>query len=103
MNELNKIIIGIIITFIVAIALPILLIKDANNLGAEDIACAKRDTDMILGNPIERLLILKTVVDKKEGDTLFASAYTIAGIKYATVELACDQDSKVTWRRWFGK
>ncbi len=99
----TKIIIGIIIAFIVAIALPVLLIKDASNLSAEDITCAKRDTNMILENPIERLLILKTVVDKKEGDTFFTSAYTIAGIKYATVELVCDQQSTVTWRRWFGK
>jgi len=99
----TKIIIGTIIAFIIAIVLPVLLIKDASNLSAEDIACAKRDTKMILENPIERLLILKTVVDKKEGDTLFTSAYTIAGIKYATVELICDEQSQVTWRRWFGK
>lgn len=96
-------IIGIIIAFMVAIALPVLLIKDASNLSAEDIACAKRDTNMILENPIERLFILKTVVDKKEGDTLFTSTYTIAGIKYATVELTCNEGSKVTWRRWFGE
>lgn len=85
----------------VAIALPVLLIKDANNLSAEDIACAKRDTDMILENPIERFFILKTVVDKKENDTLFTSVHTIAGIKYATVELVCDQNSTVTWKKWF--
>lgn len=99
----TKIIIGIIVAFIAAIALPVLLLNDANNLSAEDIACAKRDTNMILENPIERLLILKTVVNKKEGDTLYTSAYTIAGIKYATVELICDEHSTVTWRRWFGK
>lgn len=99
----TKIIIGIVVALIVAIILPMLLLNDASNLSAADIACAKRDTNMILENPIERLLILKTVVDKKEDDTLFTSAYTIAGIKYATVELVCDQGSTVIWRRWFGK
>ncbi len=93
----------IIITFIVTITLNVLSIKDANNLSAEDIACAKRDTNMILNNPIERFLIVKTVIDKKESDTLFTSSYTIAGIKYATVELVCNEGSKVTWRRWFGE
>jgi hypothetical protein len=98
-----KIIIGIIIVVMAIIVLPLLLLNDASNLSTEDIACAKHDTYMILENPIERLLILKTVVDKQEGETLFTSAYTIAGIKYATVELICDQKSSVTWRRWFGK
>ena len=93
----------IIITFIIAIAFPVLLLKDASNLSTEDIACAKRDTNMILENPIERLFILKTIVDKKEGDTIFTSTYIIAGIKYATVELVCDQNSTVTWRKWFKK
>lgn len=99
----TKIIIGIAVALIAALILPMFLLNDASNLSAEDIACAKRDTYMTLENPFERLLILETVVDKKEDNTLFTSSYTIAGIKYATVELICDQNATVTWRRWFGK
>ncbi|MDP2656419.1 MAG: hypothetical protein Q8P11_02540 [bacterium] len=99
----KKITIGVIVVCVIVITLPLLLINDTSNISAKDIACAKHDTKMMLENPIERLVILKTVVDKKEGNTLFTSAYTVAGIKYATVELICDEQSKVTWRRSFGK
>ena len=96
-----KIIIGIIIVFMAVATLPLALINDARNLSAKEIACSKLDTEMMLSNPIERFLILKIAVDKKEDNTFFTSAYTIAGIKYATVELVCYEHSTITWRRWF--
>jgi hypothetical protein len=94
----TKMMIGIIVILMVVIIFPVFLMKDISNLNSEDIACAKRDADMILQNPIERLLVLKTVVAKKEGDTFFVNAHTIAGIKYATIELVCDENSTI--ERW---
>lgn len=96
----KPIILIILITLSLAIALPFFQLKDVHGLSAEDIACAKRDSHLIFENPLERLLILKIVVDKKENTTLFVSAYTIFGLKYATVELVCDEYSTVTWSRW---
>ncbi len=93
---------GIVVFSIVAVILPMILLKDADNLSVKDIDCAKRDTKMILENPIERILILKTIVEKKEGDLLFTNSYTFGGIKYATVQLVCDERATVTWR-WFGE
>lgn len=87
--------------FMLALILPKRIIRDAQGISAEDIACAKHDTFNILDNPFERILIIETSVDKKEGNALFTSAYTLAGIKYATVELHCNASASVTWRRWF--
>ena len=99
----KKIVLGIIVALLVAIVSPVLFIRDSDSVTAEERACAKRDTHTMLDNPIERLFIIKISVDKKEGNTLFTSAYTVAGVKYATVELVCNEGATVTWRRWFGR
>src|SRR3990167_13423 len=100
--KLIQIISSIFLVLVALIVLPKIVIKDADHLNEEEIMCAKRSTEMILENPIERGLIIELSVDAKKDDIYYTSAYTLGGLKYATVELHCDSSATVTWRRWFG-
>lgn len=94
---------GLLLIVILSIAVPKTIIRDNQELTDQEIACAKRDVAMILENPIERTLIIETSIDGKEDGVLHASSYTLGGLKYATVDLVCNEYSTVTWRRWFGQ
>lgn len=72
------------------IALPKLLFKDAKNISEETTARAKDSSyQYIFDNSIEPWLIMSLVVrDRKSSGKLeivFVDAYTLFGIKYATV------------------
>ena len=97
------IITGIIIFFISSITIPKILIDDMKNLTDDEKECVNLERDLLLDNPIERLLIIETSIDKKDDDVFETSAYTIAGVKYAKVEVKCDEGSEVKWRLFDGK
>ncbi len=97
------IIITIVIIVILSVVLLKIIITDNNELTTEEIACAKEETYMILENPIEQLIVVEVSVDKKHENVLSTTAYAIGGIRYATVDTICGQQTTVTWRRWFGK
>lgn len=96
-----RIILVAIVSASLAVLVPKYLIHDSYKVSVEERACAVRDTNLLLDNPIERSLIFKTVVEKKEGSTLFTGSYTFFGLKYAEVKLVCNEGSQVIWRRWF--
>lgn len=87
------VVVTLIVALVLATVLPQKYITDASGISSEDILCAKEETQAILENPIERILIIKTSVDKKVGDTLFTTAYTLGGITWAKVELICGKAS----------
>jgi len=102
MRQTFYISISIFITIIIiGILIPIIFIRDINGLTKQKIDCAKINAYQVLENPIERMLILKTAVLKKEKDVFTVNAYTFFGLKYAIAEIKCDNWSKVIWRRWF--
>ncbi len=103
MSKFNKIIFSLVVVFIIVIAgliAPKLVIRDAP-LEAKDIACAKRDANLLFDNPFDRLLIIEMSVVRKEGDIIRVNAYTFGGLKYAEAEIVCDDEARVIWRRWF--
>ncbi|RMF99549.1 MAG: hypothetical protein D6726_12790 [Nitrospirae bacterium] len=77
------------------------MVKDRVGINPFTRACAMRDTHQILHNPIERILIVKTVVERKMGSAIYTTSYTLFGIKYAVVKTVCDGRTQVLWRRWF--
>ena len=93
----------LLITAIVflSVLIPKYTIYDSDNINEEERICAIRGTHQILDNPIEQLLIFKTVTEKKEGNTIYTGSYTFFGLKYAEVKLVCNKRSQVIWRRWF--
>lgn len=90
-----------IIIIIAGILIPVIFIHNINGLTEQEINCAEINTHQILENPIERLLILKTVISKKDGNIFTTDSYIFGGLKYATVESECNKQAEVVWRRWF--
>lgn len=94
---------SILFVILLIIILPKVLIKNNSNLSIKEISCANRDAITFLGSPFERLITIKTAVISKsnsynghsvEDDVFIVNAYTIAGIKYASVELICDEQAR---------
>ena len=103
MKKSKAILLTILFVTFLGVLIPKVYIKDAYQLSQDD-----HDTIMFnvyhqLDNPIELVLIQKIAVDNKKDETVYTSAYTLWGLKYATVETNFSGNSKVTWRRWFGK
>ncbi len=102
MGKIIKIIIPTFIAIIIiGFLVPKVFIRDINGLTEQEIFCAKISAHQILENPIERMLILKTAISKKDGNIFTTNSYTFGGLKYATVELECNRQARVVWRRWF--
>jgi len=103
MSKFNKITLGSAAIFIFAIMgllAPKLVIQDIP-LKTEDIACAKRNANLLFDNPFDRLLIIEMSVVRKEGDVVRVNAYTFGGLKYAEAEVICNNEARVIWRQWF--
>lgn len=81
-----KLLVFLLIIFIILTFIPILFFTDAP-LSQEDLQIAHGEARNMLDNPFEQIFVTKIVVDKKEGDIIYTSAYTFGGIKYATVEV----------------
>lgn len=77
---------------------PKVMIRDGN-LDAQAIESATQAAHLTMNNPIERLLVVKLAAHQREGENIYVTAYTFAGIKYAEVEVG-PQGSTVVWRRW---
>ena len=102
---MKKIILVIVAILFLGILIPLIFVRDSYKKFSQD------DHDTILDitrhqldNPIEQVLITKIVIDNVKDNTIYTSAYTLWGLKYATVELnlKLNGDSQATWRRWFG-
>lgn len=103
----TKIILLVALLIIVISITPLFFIKDKITLNSQEMLCAKRETKLLLDNPIERILVRKITIDNKDTDTdiITTSAYTISGIKYAKANVVCEEtlsDAKVIWRLFFG-
>jgi len=78
-------------------------IRDRVTIKEADRLCVIEQTRQLLHNPIERIIIVKTVVERRSGSAIYTGSYTLFGIKYAEVKAVCNGPAKVTWRRWFGR
>ncbi|OGF21308.1 hypothetical protein A2316_01995 [Candidatus Falkowbacteria bacterium RIFOXYB2_FULL_38_15] len=100
---MKKIILIIIVVLLLGFFVPKIFIKDSYSLSQDD-----RDSITMLAydqfnNFMEKLLIIEITIDDKKDETVYASAYTFGGLKYATLELNFRHEGKITWRRWSGK
>ena len=102
MKTLLKIIITLIVLICIGVVWSIFLIQDAKGVPMEKNNYAKNVTKQILNNPLERLLVFKTVVTGMEGDVITTESYVLGLIDYATVDVIYDKGAVVTWRKWFG-
>lgn len=100
---MKNIFVIIIAILFLGILIPKIFIKDSYELSQDD-----RDTVMLIAygqleHPIEKLLITRIAVDALKDEIVYISAYTLWGLKYATIELNFSHGSRVTWRRWSGR
>ncbi|HBU06861.1 MAG TPA: hypothetical protein DEB09_02150 [Candidatus Magasanikbacteria bacterium] len=98
---IKKILLAILIILVIGVIIPFLFIRNNKALSEKDIKCANLENNLILNNPIENMLILKTVAIGRSDyypDTIISRAYTIFGIPYAEVTTICDVKTVVRWR-----
>ena len=93
MNNFFKVIVGLVIIFVLGIIIPRFFFYDKVQLESEFRDEVFSQTSLLLNNPFERLVIIKTVIMSKSGDKIYIAAYTMFGLPYAKVELTCKKDS----------
>ncbi|PHS27580.1 MAG: hypothetical protein COA83_00835 [Methylophaga sp.] len=96
-----KVLLFVVATTTLAVLIPKYTVHDSIKLNEVERACAIRDTYLMLDNPIVQLFMLKTVVEKKEGNAIYTASYTFFGLKLVQVKLVCNEGSTVVWSRWF--
>ncbi len=96
-------IVAVFVLAVVGVVTSRLTVKDSISIDIDTRSCAMRDTRQILNNPIERMIIVKTVVEGKAGRTVYTGAYTLFGLRYARARTVCGGLTEVTWRRWFNR
>jgi len=87
--------------FICGIFIPKIFLQDLSMLSVKDISYAKNVARQILDNPIEKILIIETVVTEMKDGVFTTESYIWGGIPYATTEVYYQKGAKVTWRRFF--
>lgn len=78
-------------------------VRDRIAIEEEERLCIMIQTHQLLHNPIERMIIVKTVVERKNRSTVWTGAYTLFGLRYAEVRTVCNGEAELLWRRWFGR
>lgn len=103
MKKSTIVLLTVLFIILLGILIPKVFINDAYQLSQDDHDTIMYTVYQQLDNPIEWILIQKIAVDNKKDETVYTTAYTLWGLKYATMETNFSGNSKVTWRRWFGK
>ena len=89
------------IILITLILLSKLILHHSKDALQENMQCALVECNLLFDNPIEKLIIQKTIVTKVEKNTCYLSVYTLGCIKYATAEIVYNEKAIVTWRLLF--
>ncbi len=67
--------------------------EDSAALTTDEIECGQMWAYLTFENSIEKALIRSIAVTHKDGDSVFASAYTFGGIRIGQVEANCSHGS----------
>ena len=82
---------GLVILLGFAFIVPQFVIYDSPAVSQEEIQCAQKDAQKFLKGSFEGSLTTKIAVVKKISRKIYVNAYTLFGVKYATLEIICDQ------------
>ena len=82
---------GLVILLGLAFIVPQFVIHDSPSVSEEEVTCAQKDAQNFFKGSFEGSLTTKMAVVKKIDRKIYVNAYTLFGVKYATLEVICNQ------------
>lgn len=79
---------------LIGVLIPKIFIQDSKQISHDEASCAKFESWIMYDNSIERLLTFQmTAARKQKNEIIEVNAYTLFGIRYATIYVYCGDNT----------